>query len=66
MGTQTTDAIIIGTGVIGAAIAFELAKKRTVDTVDRPQQAGRSWFNCRVLCDHPHALFDPGRHCHGL
>lgn len=39
--TRTADAVIIGAGVIGAAIAFELAKKgwKTL-TVDRNAQAG--------------------------
>ncbi len=41
MGTQTTDAIIIGTGVIGAAIAFELAKKGlSTLSIDRNKQVG--------------------------
>lgn len=39
--TQTADAIIIGAGVIGTAIAFEMAKAgRKTLTVDRNTQAG--------------------------
>lgn len=39
--SKTADAIIIGAGVIGAAIAFELAKKgwKTL-SVDRNREAG--------------------------
>ncbi|MEM8813760.1 MAG: FAD-dependent oxidoreductase, partial [Pseudomonadota bacterium] len=39
--SDTADAIIIGTGVIGAATAFEMAKKglKTI-SVDRNGQAG--------------------------
>ena len=56
------DAIIIGTGVIGAAIAFEMAKAgwKTL-SLDR-NSAGRARLDRRVLRDHSDALFDLRRH----
>jgi sarcosine oxidase subunit beta len=54
----SVDAIIIGTGVIGAATAFELAKDGVENTVHRPQPAGRTWLDRRIVRHYPDALFD--------
>ena len=52
---QTADAIIIGTGVIGAAIAFELAKAgwKTL-SLDRNRQAGQgsTAASCAIIRMH--------------
>ncbi|MEO1000954.1 MAG: FAD-dependent oxidoreductase, partial [Pseudomonadota bacterium] len=58
--TETADAIIIGTGVIGAATAFELAKLgwRTIN-VDRNAQVGHGSTagSCAVIRMH-YSTFD--------
>ena len=58
--TQTADAIIIGTGVIGAATAFELAKKgmKTL-SVDRTRMAGQGSTagSCAIIRMH-YSTFD--------
>ena len=56
--TTQPDAIIIGTGVIGTATAFEMAKAGWEDTFTRSQQPDRSWFDGGFLRYYPHALFD--------
>ncbi len=58
--TQTADAIIIGTGVIGAAIAFELSKAgwKTL-SLDRNQQVGHGSTagSCAIIRMH-YSTFD--------
>ncbi|MEE9313956.1 MAG: FAD-dependent oxidoreductase [Rhizobiaceae bacterium] len=58
--TKTTDAIIIGSGVIGTAIAFELAKAgmKTI-TVDRNRQIGHGSTSgsCAIIRTH-YSTFD--------
>jgi len=58
--TQTADAIIIGTGVIGTAVAFELAKKgwKTL-SLDRNSQAGHGSTagSCAIIRMH-YSTFD--------
>ncbi|NQW09203.1 MAG: FAD-binding oxidoreductase [Alphaproteobacteria bacterium] len=58
--TRTADAIIIGAGVIGAAVAFELAKKgwKTL-SVDRNAQAGHGSTSgsCAIIRMH-YSTFD--------
>lgn len=58
--TETPDAIIIGTGVIGAATAFELAKKgwKTL-SIDRNKQAGHGSTagSCAIIRMH-YSTFD--------
>ncbi len=58
--TQTADAIIIGTGVIGAAVALELARKgyRTL-SLDRNRQAGHGSTagSCAIIRMH-YSTFD--------
>jgi len=58
--TKTADAIIIGAGVIGAAVAFEMAKRgiRTL-TVDRNTQAGHGSTAGSCACIRMHySTFD--------
>ncbi|MEM1233182.1 MAG: FAD-dependent oxidoreductase, partial [Pseudomonadota bacterium] len=58
--TRTTDVIIIGAGVIGAATAFELAKQgRKVTVVDRLTQAGHGSTagSCAIIRMH-YSTFD--------
>ena len=58
--TKTADAIVIGTGVIGAATAFELAKRGwKVLSVDRNPQAGHGSTSgsCAILRMH-YSTFD--------
>ena len=49
--TQNYDAIIIGAGISGAAIAFELSKKgfKTVN-IEKLAAAGRAGLRRRSLC----------------
>ena len=56
--TTQPDAIIIGTGVIGTATAFEMAKAgwKTL-SLDRNNQIGHG-FDGGFLRYYPHALFD--------
>ena len=50
------DAIIIGAGVIGSAINFELSKKgwKTLN-IDKNPEAG--WINICILCNYKSSLF---------
>lgn len=61
------DAIIIGAGIIGASIAFELAKKgyRTLN-VDKLSAAGAGSTAGQYLRHHPYALLDARGHGDGL
>ncbi len=60
--SETADVIIIGAGVIGAATAFELARRghRTL-SVDRNAEVGARQ-HVRFLRHHPRALFHARRH----
>ena len=60
------DAIIIGAGIIGASIAFELAKKVLRDTQRRQTWGGWSRFYRQHLRRHPDALLTPRRHGDGV
>ena len=54
---KTADAIIIGAGVIGSAIAFELSKMGLKSlSLDRNTQIGQG-LDCRFVCHYPNALF---------
>ena len=60
------DAIIIGSGIIGCSIAFELSKLR-VDDPERGQAVCR-WqrIHIQYLCDYQGPLLNAGRHSCGL
>jgi glycine/D-amino acid oxidase-like deaminating enzyme len=63
---QTADAIVIGAGVIGAAVAYELAKQGQTGSGPRCQRRGGARVHRRVLRDHPGALFHARRLRDGL
>ncbi len=66
MNEQSFDAIIIGAGVIGSGVAFELARRglRTV-SVDKLPAAGYGSTSASSA-GHSTELFDRGRHGAGL
>ena len=56
--TDSYDAVIIGAGIIGCAIAYELAKGgRKVVCVDKKRD-GRFGLHRQFLRNHPNPLFD--------
>ena len=53
---QTYDVVIIGAGIIGANLGFEMSKAPCLWL----------WSDRQLLCHRPHALFDVGRGSDGL